>query len=122
MALNLLYVLSSFLAALATHFLHKTEWHVVLAACLIGAFGVGLEYLFKVPHLSHVIFAGAFVGMTSSDHFNYWGISCAGLLVGFFFLLAENHGKGFGGKLGTLAFIAVGLVYLLFWGLRMFQK
>jgi hypothetical protein len=122
LALSVLYVLSSMTAAVATHFLHKNELHVVLAACLIGAIGVGLEYLTKVPHLSHVVFAGAFVGMTSSAHFSYLGILGAGFLVGLLFLLAENHGKGFGGKLGALALIAVVLVYYILQSLKWIQK
>jgi uncharacterized membrane protein YjjB (DUF3815 family) len=92
--------------ALATFLLHKYGLSVVVASCLIGLLGAALEHFFKVHHLAFVIFAGSFVGMSSSSVATLPLILIGGALSGILYQLSTDIFKGFGGRLGTIAFIS----------------
>ncbi len=69
------------------------------------------DYLKKLPA---AIYCGSFVGMSSVEISPSVGfIVTAGVLTGVFFMLSKNLFLGLGGKLGSVAFLGVVVVYLL---------
>lgn len=92
----------------------------VLSAGITGLLGSFLPaikkqsiYLKKLPP---AIYCGAFVGMSNVNvmPLNY-SIVFAGLFAGLFYLLFKNLFLGFGGRLGTIAFIGVMITLLIRW-------
>ncbi|WP_255194217.1 hypothetical protein [Natronobeatus ordinarius] len=74
----------------------------IVAAGIVGAVGVVVLADYDVP-----IYCGAFVGMTSPELFTtYAQAYLAGLLAGLTFVVVRPVFEGFGGKLGTTAFVA----------------
>lgn len=99
--------------ALATFFLQKYGCSAVVASCLVGLAGALLGHYIGFPNLPLVIFAGSFVGMTSLTQGTIPNIIFAGLLTGLLYKLSTNIFTGFGGRLGTIAFIStVATIYL----------
>ena len=90
----------------------------VLSAGIIGTLGSLVpifnkqsSYLKKLPG---AIYCGVFVGMSSNTITPTIGIVLsAGVIAGLFFLLSKNLFIGIGGKLGTMAFLGVFIVYLI---------
>ncbi|MCH8534669.1 MAG: hypothetical protein LAT51_06330 [Flavobacteriaceae bacterium] len=119
---HLILILASSLGAVATYLLHKNGLSVVVASCLIGLLGALLGHFFNLPHLALVIFAGTFVGMTSVNVGSLGLVTLGGLVCGIIYILSLKLFVGFGGKLGTTAFLSTlvvwGLFYLMnkFWG------
>lgn len=102
--------------AFLTFILHKYGLSVVVASCLVGLLGAALEQLFKVHHLAFVIFAGSFVGMSSSSVTSLPLVLIGGALCAVVYQLTTDYFKGFGGRLGTIAFIStIAAFYLLNW-------
>ncbi len=108
---TLVFIAGGIAGAVATYLLHKYGLSVVVAACIIGLHGAALEYFFKIHHFSFVIFAGAFVGMTSSSVASLPLIILGGALAGFLYQQSTDLFKGFGGRLGTIAFISTIAAY-----------
>lgn len=72
----------------------------VLAASLVA-----LIAAMVVPHRGVPIYCGAFVGMTSSRLLvNHAELAFAAIIAGILFVVTDRAFKGFGGKLGTIAF------------------
>ena len=88
--------------SLATYFLSKTiGLSAVLASSLVGLLAAILLNSYAVP-----IFCGSFVGMASPIAYDsYMCILIAGVCAGALFALAKGIFDGFGGKLGTIAFL-----------------
>jgi hypothetical protein len=88
--------------ALATYFLSKTlGYGAVLASGLVGLLGAILLNSYAVP-----IFCGSFVGMASPAAYDsYSCILIAGTIAGIVFGFGKGVFDGFGGKLGTTAFL-----------------
>ncbi len=90
----------------------------VLAAGIVGTIASFLPlinkksiYLKQVPTS---IYCGAFVGMSSTEISTSVGfVMIAAMVAGVFLLLSKNLFIGVGGKLGTMAFLGVIIVYLL---------
>lgn len=92
----------------------------VLSAGITGLLGSFLPtikkqsiYLKKLPP---AIYCGAFVGMSNVNVMpSICSIVFAGLFTGIFYLLFRNLFLGFGGRLGTIAFIGVMITLLIRW-------
>jgi len=88
----------------------------VVSSALIGLLGSFVTSS-KRPIINScpaAIYSGSFAGMCSVEIIQSFdqllGVS---LLGGFIYLSLESHFKGIGGKLGTVAFTSVALVYLI---------
>ncbi|MBB6644813.1 hypothetical protein [Halobellus ruber] len=74
---------------------------VVVAAALVGLLADRL-----VPSYGAAVYCGAFVGMASPALFSdLLAVTAAGLVAGVVFVAADPVFDGFGGKLGTTAFV-----------------
>jgi len=81
----------------------------VVAASLTGLLGA-----FIWPKYAAAIYCGAFVGMSSAYVLNsLWAVLLAASLAALVFHLSSPVFQGYGGKLGTTAFLAVNLTALL---------
>lgn len=74
---------------------------VVIASALVGLIG----HLF-IKKYEVAIYCGSFAGMTSVNVFNIQEIFLLAFLAGLVFFLTKPIFKGFGGKLGTVAFVS----------------
>ncbi|WP_424493277.1 hypothetical protein [Salinimicrobium sp. GXAS 041] len=106
--------------ALFTFLLHKYGLSVVVASCLVGLLGAALEHFLKVEHLAFVIFAGSFVGMTSSSVATLPLVVLGGALSAVLYQLSYDIFKGFGGRLGTIAFISTVIAFYFLLALKKF--
>jgi hypothetical protein len=81
----------------------------VVAASLTGLLGA-----FIWPKHAAAIYCGAFVGMSSAYVLNsFWAVLVAASLAALVFHLSSPVFQGYGGKLGTTAFLGVNLTALL---------
>jgi hypothetical protein len=82
---------------------------------VIGSSIVGLAAAVVLPSYAVPIFCGSFVGMASPAVFaSYNQILLAGFLSALLFVFAQDLFKGFGGKLGTIAFVgSIAATYIL---------
>ena len=107
------------IGAIACHLLNvKYELGSVLSAGIIGTLGSFTPKLNKqsdyYKELPTAIYCGVFVGMSNNTITPTFGfVIAAGIIAGLFFLLSKNLFIGIGGKLGTMAFLGVFIVYLL---------
>lgn len=108
-----IWILASLGGALSTYYLHRLGLHVVLSSCIIGLLGFALSYVFKMPSLAYVIFAGSFVGMTSPKVGNYAFVALAGIFCGFLYAKTLSWFEGFGGKLGATAFVSTSITFFM---------
>jgi uncharacterized membrane protein YeaQ/YmgE (transglycosylase-associated protein family) len=92
--------------AVITFLLQKYGLSGVVASCIVGLIGALIGYLAKSTHLPLIIFAGSFVGMTSTAIGTIPMIIIGGALSGLLYKLSLNIFAGFGGRLGTIAFIS----------------
>jgi len=88
---------------------HQLDLSAVIASSFIGILGY---YLFKKHSVA--IYCGSFAGMVSSFLFNYYEVGMIALLCGLLFVLLKPVFDGFGGKLGTTAFMSTILIALVF--------
>lgn len=117
------YVLILFviLGALSTFMINlKLETGPVVAAAFIGTIASFTPTVFRnkskkiIKDIPSAIYSGTFVGMTSvSISASYWFIIISGFIAGLLFVLATNTFVGVGGKLGTIAFGGVAVVFIL---------
>ncbi|MBW6484321.1 MAG: hypothetical protein K0B10_14860, partial [Vicingaceae bacterium] len=99
-------ILGAFLTYLLTQFLPISS---IIASATVGIIG----YLtFKKN--SFAIYCGSFVGMTSAGIFNYYELLLASFICGVIFVIVKPILNGYGGRLGTIAFISTVIVALLF--------
>ena len=81
---------------------------VVVAAALVGLLADRTR-----PSYGAAVYCGAFVGMASPALFGeLTAVTAAGILAGMVFVAAEQVFDGFGGKLGTTAFVGCAAVAL----------
>ena len=81
---------------------------VIVAAALVGLLADRL-----LPSYGAAVYCGAFVGMASPAVLgSVTAVTAAGLLTGMVFVAAERVFNGFGGKLGTTAFVGCAAVAL----------
>lgn len=115
MVTTLLIIIGGCIGAIGTFQLQKMGMSPVVASCVVGLLGAFVGYGMKNEDLAMVIFAGSFVGMTTVTIASLPIILIAGLVCGVLYWLALPLFDGYGGKLGALAFISVGIILLLFW-------
>lgn len=108
----------AFAAGIFTCHLLQTEAQLTpaLAAALTGFVGSFLHFpaLYEKKGLHSAIYAGSFAGMCSPEIFNHpFEFLVLSLFAAGVYLLTIPHVTGFGGKLGTVSFIASILFFLL---------
>lgn len=109
------------LGALSTFLINvKLETGPVVAAALIGTLASFTPAILRnkskkiIKEIPSAIYSGTFIGMTSvSIGASYWFIILSGFIAGLLYVLATNTFVGVGGKLGTIAFGGVAVVFLL---------
>jgi len=74
---------------------------VVISSAIIGL--LGFIFLRKYQMM---IYCGSFAGMVSSQLFGYSEVLVLALVCGLVYLLTKNVFNGFGGKLGSIAFVS----------------
>jgi hypothetical protein len=80
----------------------------------VGLIGALAGHLLQISDLPAVIFAGSFVGMTGDSVGSYTAVSLGGIVAGLIYSISLSIFSGFGGRLGTIAFIStVSSFYLL---------
>lgn len=94
------------IGGVATFYLsYEIGMGVVIGSCLVGILAQMVFPEYGVP-----AYCGAFVGMSSNALlFNYWEVAIASAIAGIVYVLARDVFGGFGGKLGTIAFIGATL-------------
>ncbi len=97
-----------------------TDFGSVLSAGIVGTLASFIPLLNKksiyLSKLPSAIYCGVFVGMSSvevSPSIKF--VVIAGIIAGIVYLLSKNLFVGLGGKLGTIAFVSVGVVTLFNW-------
>lgn len=81
---------------------------------VVGASLVGIAAYLVVPKYAVPVYCGAFVGMTSTALlFTRFEVAIASAIAGIIFVLASYVFGGFGGKLGTIAFISTIITSLI---------
>ncbi len=107
------------IGALFCYLLHvNTSLGSVLSAGVIGTLASFIPHLNKqsiyLKQLPTAIYCGVFVGMSSQEITPSIGfILAAGILAGVFLSFSKNIYIGIGGKLGTMAFLGVLIVYIV---------
>jgi hypothetical protein len=117
MKIFLLKFTAFYLACLFCHLLQTTlQFSPVFSAALIGFLGsfIGFSRHVERSGIHAVIYAGSFAGMASPEYLSGFGhiffISLVGTSL---YLWSKPHLSGFGGKLGTIAFITTMLMIIL---------
>lgn len=116
---SIILILGSTGGALITFLLQKHLVSAVVASCLVGLLGAFLEFVFHTPHLALVVFAGSFVGMTSANFGTVPLVLISGGLAGIVYIFSLKIFPGFGGKLGSIAFLSTTIVFYI---LSFFKK
>lgn len=101
-----IYVVSGLVAAVVTFSLQRYGLTAVAASSLVGLTGAGLGLLISNTHIPAVIFAGSFVGMTALHIGSIPLMVAGGAGAGIIYALTLNIFPGYGGRLGTIAFIS----------------
>jgi len=86
------------------------NFNVVLGSAVVGIAG-GLV----LKKYEAALYCGSFIGMCSTEVFNYPEFILVSLLTGVLFILVKEVFNGYGGKLGTTAFIFGFLFYFTFY-------
>ncbi len=111
----------AFLLGCATCFVLHSQWHVplVLAAALPAFVGSFIPVWEKYgAHPRAAVYAGCFAGMCSAELISdYWQLTLLSLIGTSLYALTMNIFHGFGGKLGSVAFVSVALFMLTQGGL-----
>lgn len=108
--INLINFSGVVIGAISTFVLnHDIGLGAVLAAGLVGIIGALI-----FPSYAAAIYCGAFIGMSSSEIFHgYIHVIIAAFVAAIVFLATKYVFTGFGGKLGTIAFIGVAISVVL---------
>ena len=103
MNLTFLILLGGLLGSVATFSLQKAGISAVIASCIVGLVGALAGHLLKNDHLALIVFAGTFVGMSSTSVGSWPIVILGGLACGGIYLGSLDVFAGFGGRLGTKA-------------------
>jgi len=89
----------------------------VIGAGIIGTIASFIPTIFKkttiLKELPIACYCGSFIGMSSPVVTDIKTIIFGGLITGIILIFSQNSFQGFGGKLGTLAFLGVTLSSLI---------
>lgn len=102
-----IYMIAAGISSLVTFYLQTFGLSSVVASCVVGLIGALVGSQLDIPHISAVIFTGTFVGMTDLDLSTVPKISIAGVISGLIFGISTNVFAGYGGRLGSIAFISL---------------
>lgn len=96
-------------------FKDKIKNDAVLGSAIVGLlFGLTRIFFPQTAIFSEVAFASSFAGMTSFNLIRKKSYKLlVGFIVGLVFLISSSFFQGFGGKLGTIAFISIIIFFLL---------
>jgi len=108
-----LFVLVGIIGAVATFLLQKQGLSAVVASCIVGLAGALVGHFLDASHIPLVVFAGSFVGMTSTSFGTIPLMIVGGLLTGVIYNYSLKIFEGFGGRLGTIAFISTVVAFYL---------
>jgi len=103
------------ITALSTFYIH-TMYHqnIVLVASFIGIILGLISTKERFKNIQFVGYCGVFVGMSSTLIFpTLLSVCCAGIIAGVIYNLSTSLLFGYGGRLGTIAFLSVWGVYVL---------
>lgn len=113
-------ILAVLIGAVATFYLTQApHMNAVLASAVVG-FTISFAPNFfpkieDIKDLPPAVYCGSFVGMSSELVLdNIWLLVNAGLVSGFIFSYSKTAMHGFGGKLGTIAFVGVLIVITVY--------
>jgi hypothetical protein len=110
----LMLILGCLFGSISTFWLQKNGCSAVVASASVGLIGALAGHLLQISDLPAVIFAGSFVGMTGDSVGSYTAVSLGGIVAGLIYSVSLSIFAGFGGRLGTIAFIStVSSFYLL---------
>lgn len=106
----------AFFGGCASCFILHTQFAIpaVIASCLVGLIGT----LIPMPkiygqHPYAAIYAGSFAGMCSEGLISsYWELACISIIGAVLYAITTKVFTGFGGKLGSIAFVSVALFIL----------
>jgi hypothetical protein len=112
---DILMILCGAGGAAATFLLQRYGLSAVIASCLVGLSGAGIAALASTPSLAAVIFAGTFVGMSALTltSLALIAIAGAGSSLLYILMIKFNILSGYGGRLGSIAFIATTIVIFI---------
>lgn len=99
-------IIGVFTTYLLNHFLSIP---VVLASAFIGLIGSLLIKKYQVA-----LYCGSFAGMVSLSLFGFFEVSILAIVCAFIFIVTKPLFKGYGGKLGTIAFLSSLIVHSIF--------
>ena len=81
----------------------------VIASSLVGILAAMI-----IPKYGAAAYCGSFVGMSSFSLFsNYTGVALASAIAGIVYVLSRDVFGGFGGKLGTIAFLGASIAAVI---------
>lgn len=88
---------------------------VVVSAALTGLIGSFIPFPTRYKNHPYAsIYAGSFAGMCSTSLIsNYWEIAVISAIGAILYTLTLNVFTGFGGRLGSIAFVSVALFILV---------
>ncbi len=99
-------IIGGIVGAITTFLLQKYGMSTVVASCLVGLIGSLFGHYLKSSHLPLVIFAGSFVGMTSTSIGTIPLVILGGAFAGLIYNFSLNIFVWVGGRLGIIAFIS----------------
>lgn len=106
-SLDTIFVISGvFITYSLNHFLSVS---VVLASTLVGLLGGLFLKKYQVA-----LYCGSFAGMVSLSLFGFVEVSILSLVCAFIYIMTKPLFKGYGGKLGTIAFMSSLIVHSIF--------
>ncbi|QCK14467.1 hypothetical protein [Mangrovivirga cuniculi] len=113
---SLLLIIAGVIGSTITFSLQKAGLNAILSSAIIGLIAGLLSQYTSHSAFAAAMFCGSFVGMSSVNLMPLAAIAFAGGLSGLIFYYSQGILKGFGGKLGTIAFISVGVIsiFLIF--------
>ena len=101
-----LMVLGGASGAVITFLLQRYGVSAVVASSLVGLLGALIGFLISNTYLPAVVFVGSFVGMTALHMGSLPLIIVAGVSAGLLYSVSLDILPGYGGRLGTIAFVA----------------
>lgn len=101
------FLASILVAAPATRLVAQTGAGVVVGSGVVGLFAHLFVQKYEAP-----AYCGTFVGMATASVLSWGGLLAASFVAGGVFIAAQRAFNGFGGKLGTTAFVGCGVVVL----------
>jgi hypothetical protein len=109
--------ISFFIGCSGCYLLHSNfEVNTAVAASLVGFVGTFLPVPrnFKPSEIHSVLYCGTFAGMCSTGILtSFYQVLILSFVGAILYLVTLNKFKGHGGKLGTIAFLSVVVVFLI---------